>query len=85
MAVALTWVRDRYDASKNRYIEMSEAGKAMSDHSNGTITQEQMDAVVDAWNSHVLLPAYTTPTIPEHMVSFNVTTGSILKIMSGGL
>jgi len=79
MAVTLTWVRDHYDSGKDRYIDQDEVKQVIYDYNGKEITKEQMDAALDAWRGHVLLPAYSTPTT-EQGVSFNVPTGSILKI-----
>jgi len=61
MAVTLTWVRDHYDSIKDRYIDKDEVKQVIYDFNDGTITKEQMDAALDAWRNHVLLPAYDTP------------------------
>ena len=65
MAVTLEWVRDHYDANKDRYIDNDEQKKAVYDRMDVLITQEQLVAVIAAYNDHTLLPAYSTPTPPS--------------------
>jgi hypothetical protein len=59
-AVTLEWIRDRYDADKDRYIDVSENWKAAQDYNAGRITTEQQKAVQSAYTNHTLLPAYPT-------------------------
>jgi hypothetical protein len=59
LAVTLEWVRDHYDANKNRYIESDEVDNASADYP-AKITMEQLFAVIDASANRTLLPAYTT-------------------------
>jgi len=60
---SLTWVRDHYDADRNRYINSTESERAFDDGNDGRISSAQADAVVRAWDRHTQLPAYsTTPT-----------------------
>jgi len=84
MAVTLEWIRDNYDNNpKNRYIDNAEVSMASFDESRRTITKEQLDAVVNAWENHVLLPEYTS-TINEvdgyHTVQIHIPTGATLEV-----
>ena len=60
--VTLEWVRDNYDANKNRYIDDAEIPLAEDHWNDGIITDEQYDAVASACSAHIRLPAYTTPS-----------------------
>jgi len=52
----LTWIRDHYDKTHDRYINAQELNQAVSDAGSGKITRAQLDAVVAARNNHTLLP-----------------------------
>jgi hypothetical protein len=62
LAVTLEWVRDHYDANKNRYIDDAEIPLAEDHWNDGIITDEQYDAVSSVWSAHILLPAYEAPS-----------------------
>ena len=64
MVVSLTWIRDNFDANKNRYIDADEADNAKAAWQEGRIDNAQFGAVIDAYDDHTRLPAYgTTATI----------------------
>ena len=70
MAVTLEWVRDNYDANKDRRIDKSESIAAMNDLIySGSITREQFDAVKAAYDNNTLLPSYDTPAPPPTTVT----------------
>lgn len=56
--VTLIWIRDHYDANKNRFIDASENKQAIYDFNVGKITRDQMAAVVAAHTDRTHLPAY---------------------------
>ena len=84
MAVDLTWIRDKYDTNNNRYIDDNEVSLASYDIGGKKITQEQYDAVVDAWSKHTSLPiksgvstisgGTTTKAAKGKIVNFNYPT-----------
>jgi len=65
--VTLEWVRDNYDSDKSRRINSLEKNKAYVDYGSGKISSEQMNAVLSAYTSQTLLPAYSTPPTPPNM------------------
>ena len=83
MAITLEWIRDHYDTNKTRHIEGAEGSMASFDFAHGTITQEQLDAVNDAWKNYTLLPDYGDEQIyiaMEHVTSINIPSGAMLKV-----
>jgi len=90
MAISTTWVRDNYDANKNRYIDQNEFHKAEEEHHGGEITEAQLDAVLAAYQNHTLLPTYSSPTTTVakgKIVNFNYpsssTVGERIAIRAG--
>lgn len=60
MTTSLTWIRDKYDTNKNRYIEKDEAVNSLNDRLAGRITVAEYEAVQAVYVMKTLLPAYTT-------------------------
>ena len=79
----LIWVRDNFDANKNRYIDADELEAARTAWNKDHINLDQFSEVINAHNNHVQLPAYTdTSTTTSHMVTFVVPNGAALKVGS---
>lgn len=73
--VSLEWIRDHYDTNKSRYIDLSEFYSAEEDYRGGDLTEEQLDAVYDAYDKHTLLPAYPAPAVAKgSIVNVNYPT-----------
>jgi len=81
--VTLEWIRDRYDANKDSYIDKSETAKALNDYlSAKTITKEQYDAVQLAYDNQTLLPAYPTPPVNGD-IDPDLTTPDVRSLEAG--
>ena len=84
MAVTLTWIRDNFDANKNRYIDAEEVDDARDGWLANRINQEQFGAVINAYYDRTLLPEYGTaiPHAVMRSVTFVVPNGAALKVGS---
>ena len=83
MSTTLEWIRDHYDADKDRLISFDEVNGAVKDYFSGEISDEQVGAVRDAFDAHTLLPDYgfnTMSVSDGHVVSVNIPSGAMLKI-----
>ena len=81
MSTTLEWIRDHYDADKDRLISFDEVNGAVKDYFSGEISNEQVGAVRDAYNAQTLLPDYggSFHTL-SNVVSCNIPTGAMLKV-----
>jgi len=75
--VDLLWVRDHYDANRSRYIEGTEKDTAFNDWTADTISMSDFMEVLDAYDNHTLLPAYSSA---EQFISFIIPTGATIKV-----
>ena len=79
MAVTLEWIRDNYDANRDRLIDDSESQNAVNDLHDKKITIVQLGAVLDAENNGTLLPAYTsTPSM--HIIKIEMPSDGKLRV-----
>jgi hypothetical protein len=63
MVVTPLWIRDHYDANKSCRIEDNELAVAEVDfYHNSTISEEELEAVMYAHETQMLLPAYDEPS-----------------------
>ena len=83
MAVTLEWIRDHYDADRNRRIDNDEKNKAFTDWNAGKINIVEFTGVLAAFDNNTLLPDYgfyTMSVSDGHVISVNIPSGATLKI-----
>ena len=68
----LLWIRDHYDANKDRYIDSEEMHVAEEDFFGyGTISEDEFFSTEDAYRNHTRLPAYDPCPVPTCSFTIN--------------